>query len=472
MERAKTKRKRGVILTSAGLKRLQAAILAVEIAENHGQRFTLEELSARINISPKTLSRLWSLKASVDHRTLKLCFSAFNLELESADYNISSDLDKISTDDLIWGNSLDEQDIDFFESRREHSFSVKESDNLTYTVSFPDGPIAFDSPLYIERPPIEKLAYQEINQRGCVLRIRAPKEMGKSSLVVRLLALAKQQHYYTVKLNCNQIDYNHLTDLNKFLRCFCNGVAKELGIEPKLDDNWDEEIGSKLSCTFYFKNYLLKQINHPLILVLEEVDCLFEYPQLAQEFFPLLRSWYEEARRDTDWQKLRLIVVYSTEAYISIDLNRSPFNVGLPLRLPEFTRQQIQELAKRYGLDWYSTQEASQLMSVVGGHPLLIQITLYYICSQQIPLNNILQEALVNGGIYRYHLWRHWVKLQENPSLLEAYAKVVRAQTSISLNPLETYKLESLGLITYKGNNVIPSCELYRNYFLRQLSKN
>jgi hypothetical protein len=293
--------------------------------------------------------------------------------------------------------------------------------------------------------------------------------MGKSSLVLRLLAEAQQQQYHTVKLDCHQIDSLCLSDINNFFRCFCWRVAKELDIAPNLEANWDEEIGSKLSCSLYFKNYLLKQIKSPLLLVLEQVDRLFEYSQITQEFFPLLRSWYEEGRRDTDWQKLRLVVVYSTDEYVYQDINHSPFNIGLPLRLPEFTRQQVEELARRYGLDW-DNEKAAQLISLVGGQPALIQMTLYYLCCQEIILSDLAQEALANGGIYRYHLWRHWMNLQEKPGLVEAYTKVVVAQ-SISLDPIETYKLDSLGLIRYEGDRIKPRCELYRAYFEKQLSQ-
>ncbi|MBD2451823.1 hypothetical protein H6G76_32830, partial [Nostoc sp. FACHB-152] len=88
LHQAKTKRRRGVVLTPMGLQRLQAAILSWEIVENKGNRLTLEQLSRQINVSTKTLNRLWSLSASVDHKTLKLCFSAFNLEVDENDYTV------------------------------------------------------------------------------------------------------------------------------------------------------------------------------------------------------------------------------------------------------------------------------------------------------------------------------------------------------------------------------------------------
>jgi transcriptional regulator with XRE-family HTH domain len=465
MEKSKVRRRRGVLLTSQGLKRLQAAISVMEIAQNNGERFTLAELSDRVKVSNKTLSRLWSLNTSVDQKTLKLCFSALNLELCEEDYSLVSELD-----DAREAFSLEADDeTGTLQVKKDFHFN-KAIDQYQTICIYPDGPVPLDSPLYIEHPLIENLAYQEITQPGCIIRIRAPKGMGKSSIVLRLLNFAQQQNYHTVKLDCEQLDSFSLHDLNQFLRCFCRQIAKELGIEPNLEANWDEEIGSKLSCSFYLKNYLLEQIRNPIVLVLEQVECLFEHSQLAREFFSLLRSWYEEGRRDTNWQKLRLVVVHCTEVYVSLDINRSPFNIGLPLHLPEFTQQQVQELAQRHGLNWNSGQEVRKLMFLIGGHPALVRIALYHLCCQGITLNELSAEALANGGIYRHHLWQYWIILQDKPALMQAYTQLVKSDQSILLSPIEASKLHSLGLVAYEGERLIPRCQLYRAYFQKQLS--
>ncbi len=469
MKPPKSTRRRGFVLTPVGLKRLQDAILAVEMVENNGIRFTLDELGDRMNVSSKTLSRLWSLDTGVDQKTLKLCFSTFNLELRNEDYAILSEPNNTETSDALSLN-LDTEEVNLSESLSVNSFVNEQPDQFKNLWSYPDGPVPLDSPFYIERPPIEELVYREITQPGCVIRIRSPKQMGKSSLVLRLLAFAQKQGYRTVNLNCYQIDSDCLTDLNKLLRNFCWQIATELGIDPNLNDIWDEEVGCKLSCSFYLQNYLLKQIQSPVVLVLNEVDRFFEYPHIATDFFALLRSWCESARQNLNWQKLRLVVVYSTEDYATLDINRSPFNIGLPIRLREFTQQEVEDLAQRHGLDWSSGKESAQLMSLVGGHPALIRIALYYLCSQVITLEDLMQEVIDNGGIYRYDLWRHWAKLQETPSLAKIYEKVVTTQKSISLNPIEAYKLESMGLICFEGSRILPCCELYRAYFAKQLS--
>ncbi|MHC0061368.1 AAA-like domain-containing protein [Nostoc sp. UIC 10890] len=312
--------------------------------------------------------------------------------------------------------------------------------------------------------------YRELTNSGCVIRIRAPKQMGKSSLVLRLLAFAQKLGYQTVNLNCDQFESESLTDLNKLLRRLCFSIATKLGIEPNLKEKWDEEIGYNLSSGFYLENYLLDQCQNPVVLVLNDIDRFFEYPHICQDFFALLRSWCEEARHNPNWQKLRLVMVYSTEEYISLDINLSPFNIGLPIRLNEFTQGQVEDLARRYNLNWCQPKDIAQLMSLVGGHPALIQISLYYLCSQEMTLQELIEDAIANGGIYRYHLWRYWLKLQKNPSLAKTYAKVLAAKEGIYINPIEAYKLESLGLIRFKGDRVFPRFELYRTYFQKQLS--
>lgn len=121
MKPPKSTRRRGFVLTTVGLKRLQTAILAVEMAENNGIRFTLDELGSRMNICSKTLSRLWSLSVGVDQKNLKLCFSTFNLELAKEDYVILNEANETETSDAL-SLSLDTEEVNLSESLSVNSF--------------------------------------------------------------------------------------------------------------------------------------------------------------------------------------------------------------------------------------------------------------------------------------------------------------------------------------------------------------
>ncbi|MFN6438148.1 MAG: AAA-like domain-containing protein [Nostoc sp. DedSLP01] len=466
MEQFRSRRKRGVLLTSAGLIRLKSAIQILEITQNNGNRFTLEELSSRMDISAKTLSRLWSLNATVDQRTLRLCFNTFGLELSTGDYTIASEVNEDRTREN-WLQTLEDKQKSKspLSSIAKSYVAKKQPCKVKCCDSYPDGPVSLGSPLYIERPPLEKVVYHEITQNGCAIQIQSPRQMGKSSLVLRMLAYAQQQNYQTVTINCYQIEQNCLANLNELLYFLCWQVATQLGLAPNLNRQWDKQIDSKLNCSFYFQKYLLKHSQTPVVIVLNEVDRFFEYPDIAEDFLGLLRSWCEEARQNQNWQKLRLVMVYSTENYITFDINRSPFNIGLPVRLPEFTQEQVEELARRHGLDWSTGKESAALMSLVGGHPALIRIALYHICCETINLQDLIKEAIANGGIYRDHLWKHWIKLQKKPNLARAYADIAINKENIVLDPVAVSQLESLGLIKFEGERIVPRCQLYQAYF-------
>ncbi len=330
---------------------------------------------------------------------------------------------------------------------------------------YPSGSVPLDSSFYLERAPIQEQVYQEIKKSGALIRIKAPREMGKTSLLLRILDYGNRLGYRTVSLNLEQVDQAILSDLNQFLRWLCANVARLVQLQPRLDDYWDEDLGSNISATIYFQDYLLEQIDTPLVLALDEVNQVFEHPQVAKDFLPLLRSWYEEAKTLPIWQKLRLIVVHSTEIYVPLQLNQSPFNVGLPVHLTDFSLDEVQHLARRYGLDWADGKEARQLMAMVGGHPVLVNLALYHLSRDKVTLLQLLKTAPTSTGIYSHHLQRHWTTLQEQPKLAQALDTVLNATEPVALAPILAYKLSSMGLIKKLGEGAIAGCELYRRYF-------
>jgi len=346
--------------------------------------------------------------------------------------------------------------------------AVATSSKSEIALEFPEGSVSLDSPFYVERPPIESDCYKEILKPGSLIRIRGPKQMGKTSLLNRVLAYAAQQNYQVVRMNLRKAEKTVFTNLNRFLRWFCLNVSRQLHLEPKLDDYWDEEIGSKVSCTGYFQ-YLLEQLETNLVIDLDEIDAVFNYPDIAEDFLALLREWHEEAMIQESWRKLRLIIAHSTEAYISLNINQSPFNVGLPLRLPQFNQQQVETLAQLHGLLW-TVAETEPLIAMVGGHPYLIRLALYHLARQEITLQQLLQDAPTHAGVYSDHLRRCLGNLKQQPELAALLKQVITAQAPVQLESVAVYHLDSMGLVHLKGNQVTPSCELYRQYFSANLS--
>ena len=271
----------------------------------------------------------------------------------------------------------------------------------------PGGQVDLASLYYVERPPTETDCYETVLQPGALIRIKAPRQMGKTSLMSRILRHGVEHQYLTVPLSFQLADAAIFSNLDKFLRWFCASVGRRLRLPNKLADYWDEIFGSKDNCTAYFEEYLLPEISAPLVLGLDEVDMVFEHPNIAADFMGMLRAWHESAKTSDLWKKLRLVVVHSTEVYIPMNINQSPFNVGLPIELPEFTPDQVTDLAQRHGLDW-GEGEVARLMAMVGGHPYLLRVALYQATRQETTLDELLAVASTEAGPYGDHLRRHW----------------------------------------------------------------
>ncbi|MGC1309287.1 MAG: AAA-like domain-containing protein [Phormidesmis sp.] len=332
----------------------------------------------------------------------------------------------------------------------------------------PEGLVPLDSPFYVERSPIEADCYEAIQRRGSLIRIKAPRQMGKTSLLIRVLNHAKQQGYETVRMSLQTADEKALDDLNEFLQWFCCLVTEELDLPDKLAEYWQGSRGIVRRCQRYFENYLLAEIDKPILLGLDEVDQVFEHPKIATDFFGMLRVWHEEGKSDPMWAKLHLVIVHSKEVYVPLSINRSPFNVGLPIELRELNRLEQLDLISRHRLQ-FSEPALKQLLTLVGGHPYLLRVALHRVARGRMTVEKLLAEAPTEGGLYNDHLRRHLLNIEADADLAAAFTRVIEAKGPVQIGSTEAFKLSSMGLVKYQGNSVLPLCELYRQYFQTRL---
>jgi uncharacterized surface protein with fasciclin (FAS1) repeats len=331
----------------------------------------------------------------------------------------------------------------------------------------PDGQVPIDSRFYIPSN-YEERCYAELQKPGSLIRIKSPRHMGKSSLMVRVLAHGTVLGYRTVSLNLEQANQKLFDDLDKFIQWFCASVGKSLDVRVPLNDYWDDIFGANDNCTDYFETYLLKGSEQPLVVAIDNFDRIFNYPDIETDFCGLLRGWYERSRSHPLWGNLRLIIIYSQEPYLQRDINQSPFNVGLPIELGEFTVAQVQTLVARHRLDWTPSQVA-EVMELIGGHPYLVRSLLYHVAAGDLTLAEWWQTAATEAGIYRAYLCGHLKVLEDHPTLAAAMKTVVMATEPVRLRSEEAFKLDSMGLVVRVENQVQPRCRLYRLYFCDRL---
>lgn len=424
-----------------------------QLEKDKGYKFTKQALIRQIQLidaqglHPITLRKIMGRQIRVDERSLRLVFQAMGMELEPLDYRPAA----LQPDEIDPGSA-----------------SGISSAMPAVATDFPGGPIPLDLPFYIEPIGLLANAGREMSRPGGLVRIRAPQKSGKSSFALRLLHHTETLGYKTLWVDFQQVDEALFSSLDRFLRWFCATLSYQLDLTPAIQEYWNDEVGSKVSCTIYLQKALLKPLDAPVVLVFNEVNLLFEHPAIFREFLPLLRSWYEEAKCHPILQNLRFVLLYSTESYVSLHLNQSPFNIGLPIELEDLNLEEIKRLATTYGLP---EDVALPLKDLVGGRPYLVQIGLYYLSHQQLGLEQLLDTAATPAGIYADHLSERLLNLQQDPELLEAFAQILTTDGQIHFSPAIVYKLESLGLIRFDGCKVMASCKLYQQFFANMLGK-
>ena len=437
------RRKRGVILTQAGLERFQAAREAAEYERNGGQRYTLEALCELTTVSVDTLTKVLGRELRVDKQTLKCCFQAFGLSLEPADYYKPG-----STDSKAAGPPAQA--------------------TVQFQPSPPGGQLPIESPLYIQRPKAEAESYQAIARPGALIRIKGAQRTGKTSMMARLSQRAQQQGYQPVVISFQLADKPVLQNLDRLLQWFCASVGLGIGCSPDLETYWDSLFGSKVSCQIYFEQYLLPAAERPIVLILDDVERLFRYVDVADEFFGLLRTWYENAKTNSIWKQLRVVIAQASEVYIPLNINKSPFNVGIAIPLPPFTPDDVQALAIAYGLDW-STSSSEALCELVAGQPYLIHLAVDRVWRNKIELSQILDNP-IGCHIFSSYLQHQLDKVKQQPQLATALKQTITQQSASPSAITDMYQLQSMGLIVLADEGPQLACDLFMHYFSTHFS--
>ena len=135
---------------------------------------------------------------------------------------------------------------------------------------------------------------------------------------------------------------------------------------------------------------------------------------LHNDFFALLRSWYESRTLDERWNRLNIVMVISTEPYLLIaSTTQSPFNVGLRLYLQDVTEAQVRDLNRRHG-DPVRDENLGQFVELFGGHPYLTRKALYALVAERLSWAELVRVAASDQGPFGDHLRRyHWLLRDE-----------------------------------------------------------
>ncbi|MBG1266265.1 AAA-like domain-containing protein [Nostoc sp. WHI] len=333
------------------------------------------------------------------------------------------------------------------------------------SLEMPEGTMEAQSAFYVERSS-DALALQTIERQGVTITIKGPRQMGKSSLLIRTIHTAVNAGKRVALLDFQLFDKAALTNADLFFRQFCTWLTDELEMTDKVDEYWNMPLGNSQRCTRYVGRYLLKEFGNPIVLAMDEVERVFD-TDFRSDFFGMLRSWHNSRATTPIWKQLDLALVTSTEPYQLIDnLNQSPFNVGLVIDLEDFTAAQVADLNRRHGSP-INANEEKQLMALLGGHPYLVRLALYSVAIARLYPTELFANAIADNGLFGNHLRNHLFRLHNKQELVKGMFQVIHQNTCEDESIF--FRLRGAGLVRRQGRVVLPRCQLYADYFREHL---
>lgn len=331
----------------------------------------------------------------------------------------------------------------------------------------PGGAVKLRDKLYIEREADGALK-REIVKWGTTTTIRAARQTGKSSLLVRGIHHAAQKGAKVVHFDLQSVDSDYLAEADKLLRYLAESMVLKLRLDlAEVESAWRGSLGPQDKLTYLLEGYILPEVDAAIVLALDEVDRLL-YTPFHNDFFALVRSWHNKRALYELWDKLNMVMVISTEPHLLIpDVSQSPFNVGLKLYLEDFDADQVRRLNQLHG-EPVGAADFPDLMTLLNGQPYLTRKALYTLVTEDsLTWADLTQRAASDQGPFGDHLRHHHWLLHDKPELRQALQQIIRHNRCSDEKGL--FQLLRAGLVKGQGEVYTPRCDLYRQYFRDKL---